>query len=394
MISISRLRVLRLKKSSSEALGRFHPWIFSGALIQEQEMPEEGEWVQLADVSGKRRALGYYSRGSIAVRIVGFDEAQSVEELLERRLRSAVELRQMLGFPGAASDGFRLFNAEGDGIPGLIVDVYRNCMVFQAHSRTVWGMRNFICETLIRLMPHLAIESIYDKSEAPQVAAQGANRQILGKSGPVQIHEYGLQLTVSPEEGQKTGTFLDQRENRKLLSSFAKGQRVLNAFCYSGGFSLAALQGGASLVHSADLSAKAIEWTRENVALNFGSDAPHEAFRADIFEFLKQADPYSLMVLDPPAFSKGLKTRHQGIQAYRRLNALGFEKLSPGGILFTFSCSQSVSPELFEGAIRAAAIDSGRNIKILHRLQQPADHPVSIYHPEGHYLKGFVLQAG
>jgi 23S rRNA (cytosine1962-C5)-methyltransferase len=393
MNSISRLRLLRLKKSSSEALGRFHPWIFSGALIQESEMPAEGEWVQLADVSGKRRAVGYYSKGSIAVRIVGFDEAQTIEELLERRLKSAVELRRMLRFPGPASDGFRLFNAEGDGIPGLIVDIYRNCMVFQAHSRTVWSMRKLICEKLIMLMPELQIASIYDKSEAPQVAAQGADRQLKGTTAPVDIHEYGLKLRVSPEEGQKTGTFLDQRENRKLLASFAEGKRVLNAFCYSGGFSLSALLAGASKVHSVDLSAKAIEWTRANVELNFGSDAPHEAFRADVFEFLKQSESYSLMVLDPPAFSKGLKTRHQGIQAYRRLNALGFEKLSPGGILFTFSCSQSVSPDLFEGAIRAAAIDSGRSIRILHRLQQPADHPVSIFHPEGHYLKGFVLQA-
>ncbi len=387
-----------LHKHKADAVKRFHPWIFSGAIKQTEGELREGAVVDVYSHAGEFLATGHYGTGTIAVKIFAFAPVPDLEQLFLEKLQTAYQLRQQLGLVNSPTTNcYRLINAEGDGFPGLIIDWYNGVAVMQAHSIGMYEQRS----VLVRGLQHIygaALKAVYDKSASllfRHAASQDASRQdqyLLGESGPLEVLEFGHRFLVDWQTGQKTGFFLDQREHRALLAHYAKDQKVLNTFCYSGGFSIYALQAGARVVHSVDSSAKAVAWTKDNVALN-PTTGDHAAFTDDVFTFLKDCDAdYDIIVLDPPAFAKNLSARHQAVMAYKRLNQLAISKLRRGGLLFTFSCSQVVIPEYFNGAVMAAAIETGRPTRILHYLTQPADHPVSIYHPEGLYLKGLVLR--
>ncbi|WBO84090.1 class I SAM-dependent rRNA methyltransferase [Hymenobacter yonginensis] len=389
--------IVTLKPGKDQSLRRRHPWVFSGAIGRMQGEVTEGEVVTVQASNGEVLGVGHYAPGSIAVRMLDFGtEAQLPDAAFwEARLRNAYQLRQGLGLTGSGNtDVYRLTHAEGDGLPGLIIDVYGDTAVVQAHSAGMYKARPLIAEALQAVIPGL--RAIYDKSAetVPAKAAPGAqNGYLFGSSSGQEhvVHENGQPFAVDWETGQKTGFFIDQRDNRSLLARYAPGRRVLNTFCYTGGFSSYALQAGAELVHSVDSSKRAIELTERNAALT-GLESKHAAYAEDVFSFMKNSqEEYDLIVLDPPAFAKHLSARHNALMGYKRLNAAGIRQIAPGGLLFTFSCSQVVSPELFEGAVLAAAIEAGRPARILHRLTQPADHPVSLFHPEGAYLKGLVL---
>ena len=386
-----------LKPGKDQSLRRRHPWVFSGAIARLQGQVVEGEVVLVQAASGEVLGMGHYAPGSIAVRILDFGPAAQLPDAAfwETRLRNAYQLRQSLGLTGTGNTNvYRLTHAEGDSLPGLIIDVYGDVAVVQTHSAGMYKARPLVAAALQAVIPGL--RAIYDKSAETvpaKAAADAQNGYLLGESTGHEhvVVENGNSFVVDWETGQKTGFFIDQRDNRSLLARYAPGRRVLNTFCYTGGFSSYALQAGAALVHSVDSSKKAIELTERNVALT-GHQSKHAAFAEDVFSFLKtRPEPYDLRVLDPPAFAKHLSARHNALMGYKRLNAAGIRQLAPGGLLFTFSCSQAVSAELFEGAVLAAAIEAGRPARILHRLTQPADHPVSLFHPEGAYLKGLVL---
>jgi 23S rRNA (cytosine1962-C5)-methyltransferase len=398
---------LILRNKAIEAVKRFHPWIFSGAVKQVPEGIVAGDFVDIYSDSGNYLATGQYNGGNIAVKIFSFQPISSIYALFFEKLQQAYCLRQNLGLTdNSATNCYRLVNAEGDGMPGAIIDYYNGTVVLQAHSLGIYRQREIIVDCLQQIYGE-RLRTVYDKSAAVlnnlQLENLGsqpsqnsfADRYLFGAKQNTEIREYGHRFSINWETGQKTGFFLDQRENRLLLSKYVQQKRVLNTFCYSGGFSIYALQAGATTVHSVDSSGKAMELMTENLALNFPNNADslnHQAFSADVFTFLKESqDEYDVVILDPPAFAKSLSARHQAMMAYRRLNQQALMKVARGGILFTFSCSQVVTPEHFSGAITAAAIDSGRTIRILHHLRQPADHPISIYHPEGLYLKGLVL---
>jgi 23S rRNA (cytosine1962-C5)-methyltransferase len=375
-----------------DAVKRFHPWIFSGAIQQMEKGIEEGDVVAVYSASGEYLATGHYAPGSIAVKILAFEPIKSLEDLFLHRFQTALDLRKQLGLVNSdRTTCYRLINAEGDGLPGLIVDWYEGTAVVQAHS---WGMvqQLGLIRDCLQTIYGPSLNAIYDKTTSVLVRHQPPTPYLLGTQSRGEVMEHGHRFTVDWAEGQKTGLFLDQRENRSLLGQYATGQRVLNTFCYSGGFSVYAVQAGAALVHSVDSSARAIAWTEQNVALNNPQQVPHQAIATDVFDFLKTCEAdYDVIILDPPAFAKSLSARHSAVMAYKRLNQLAFAKLRPDGIVFTFSCSQVVNTDLFQGAVMAGAIESKRRIRILSHLTQPADHPVSIYHPEGHYLKGMVL---
>lgn len=385
---------LILHKHKTDAIKRFHPWIFSGAIKQTQGELRDGSIVEVYSDSGEFLAVGHYSPNSIAVKIFSFAPVADIEQLFLEKLQTAYHLRQQLGLvDNPTTNCYRLINAEGDGFPGLIVDWYNGVAVMQAYSLGMYEQRQTLVQALQQVYGS-ALKAVYDKS-ASMLSKQMASAQdeyLLGTSSTGEVVENGHRFSVDWETGQKTGFFLDQREHRLLLAHYAKNQKVLNTFCYSGGFSIYALQAGAKHVDSIDSSAKATTWTKDNIALNPTAAGSHAVFTDDVFTFLKDCDAdYDVIVLDPPAFAKSLSARHQAVMAYKRLNQLAIEKLRRGGILFTFSCSQVVIPEYFNGAVMAAAIETGRPIKILHHLTQPADHPISIYHPEGLYLKGLVL---
>jgi 23S rRNA (cytosine1962-C5)-methyltransferase len=383
-----------LKPKKEESLLRFHPWVFSGAIQKITGNPEEGDLVDVYGHNGSFLAVGHYQIGSIAVRILAF-KPRAIDTLFWReRIRIAYGLRRTLKLAGALNNNaYRLIHGEGDSLPGLIVDVYANTAVVQAHSVGMHRARHQIAEALHAEIAE--IENIYYKSDAtlPFKANLGNEDGYLLGGDHVEVAiENGLQFNVDWVKGQKTGFFVDQRENRSLLEYYSAERSVLNMFCYTGGFSFYAMRGGAKLVHSVDSSAKAIQLTKQNVELNFPGDARHEAYAEDAFKYLeKMGDNYDLIILDPPAFAKHKNVLRNALQGYRKLNAIAFEKIKPGGILFTFSCSQVVSKENFRLAVFSAAAQSGRNVRILHQLTQPADHPVNIYHPEGEYLKGLVL---
>jgi 23S rRNA (cytosine1962-C5)-methyltransferase len=389
--------VVQLPPHKTEAVKRFHPWIFSGAIFKKDAAVAEANLIEVQDTSGNFLALGYYSNGSIAVRILSFDPIESLEKLWVDKIQSAYDLRKSIGLvSNAETNVFRLVNAEGDGVPGLIIDYYNGTCVFQAHSTFIHKHRMSIVEALQKVLGN-DLKAVYDKSEnvlERKEKSSVAGTYLFGEKGSSEVLEYGHKFLIDMEGGQKTGFFIDQRENRKLLSHYSKGKNVLNTFSYSGGFSIYAAMAGAALVHSVDSSVKAIELANENTALNQLPAGVHEAFAQDVFEFMKHApnDLYDVIVLDPPAFAKNQHSRHAAVQAYRRLNKSAFDKIRPGGIVFTFSCSQAVGTEFFNGAVTAAAIESGRKIRIIDHLTQPADHPQSIFHPEGMYLKGLVLQ--
>lgn len=388
-------KTIQLKKGKEESLKRFHPWIFSGAILRMDDGIEEGELVKVLTFHREFIAIGQYQIGSIAVRILSFRDITIDQEFWETRLKAALNMRIAIGIAdNPTNNTYRLVHGEGDLLPGLIIDCYGKTAVMQAHSVGMHVQRLPICEALRSVMGS-RIEHVFYKSETtlPFKAELGQQDGFLygGSDDNVAI-ENGLKFHVDWLKGQKTGFFVDQRENRTLLEKYAKNRSVLNMFCYTGGFSVYAMRGGAKLVHSVDSSAKAVELTNANIELNFPSDARHAAFCDDAFKYLDAHDAqYDLVVLDPPAFAKHRAALRNALKGYTRLNVKGLERIKPGGILFTFSCSQVVTKENFRNAVFTAAAQAKRKVRILHQLHQPADHPINIYHPEGEYLKGLVL---
>ena len=384
-----------LKKGKEDSLKRFHPWVFSGAIQRMDEGIEEGEVVRIITSHGDFIAVGHYQIGSIAVRVLSFSDVPIDKDFWYSRLSSALQIRLSIGIAdNPANTTYRLVHGEGDNLPGLVIDCYNETAVVQAHSVGMHVDRIAICEALIYAMGE-RIKNVYYKSETtlPFKADLGQENGFLygGTSDNVAL-ENGLSFYVDWLKGQKTGFFVDQRENRSLLEHYAHGRKVLNMFCYTGGFSVYAMRGGAELVHSVDSSAKAIDLTNKNIALNFPDDDRHEAYCEDAFKFLiANENKYDLIVLDPPAFAKHRAALHNALKGYIRLNVKGFESIKKGGILFTFSCSQIVTKDNFRNAVFTAAAQAGRKVRILHQLHQPADHPVNIFHPEGEYLKGLGL---
>lgn len=384
-----------LKPKKEESLLRFHPWVFSGAIQSIEGNPEEGDLVEIYGANGQFVAVGHYQIGSIAVRVLSFRPRPIDAQFWEERIRTAYDLRRTLGLAETDNNNtYRLIHGEGDNLPGLVIDLYAHTAVMQAHSVGMHYARHAVAEALKKVVGD-SLQNIYYKSEAtlPYKANLGSeDGYIYGGEVEDIALENGMKFYVDWQKGQKTGFFVDQRENRSLLEHYARGRSVLNMFCYTGGFSFYAMRGGANVVHSVDSSAKAIALTKKNVALNFPADARHEAYAEDAFKYLERmGNQYDLIILDPPAFAKHKNVLRNALQGYRKLNAIAFEKIRPGGILFTFSCSQVVSKENFRLAVFSAAAQSGRSVRILHQLTQPADHPVNIYHPEGEYLKGLVL---
>lgn len=384
-----------LKSGKDQSLKRFHPWVFSGAIKKMYGSVCEGDVVAVFSNQDEFLGLGHYQIGSIAIRIFSFKPAEPNTEFWKDKLQKAYNLRKKLGLThNTQTNTYRLVHAEGDGMPGLIVDFYNGTAVMQMHSIGMYNIRTQLAHLLKEIMGD-KLQAVYNKSSKTipfKAEINAVDGFLLGESKPDVVSEYGNLFKVDWEEGQKTGFFIDQRENRYLLQQYSKGCDVLNMFCYTGGFSFFAMQGGANLVHSVDASAKAIELTRENVELNYPNDLRHEAIMADAFEYLQNIkDKYDLIVLDPPAFAKHRDALSHALQGYKRINARAFEQIRPGGIVFTFSCSQVVSKEKFREAVFSGAAIAGRNVRILHQMTQPADHPVSIYHPEGEYLKGLVL---
>lgn len=421
-----------LNKRKEESLKRFHPWVFSGAIARIEDefgsevQPEEGDWVRVVSSYGEFLAIGQYQIGSIAVRVFTFEEDEFDDDFFLHRLQSAYDLRRTLGLIRPDNNAFRLVHGEGDGLPGLIIDVYDGTAVMQAHTPGIHYIREALAEDLIRVAG-ADIRNVYYKSEttlgyktearqSAEAEGESVNGYLIIDGKPVTSAEEGKRLESSISDvalenglkfhvdwlkGQKTGFFVDQRENRALVEKYSAGRRVLNMFCYTGGFSFYAMRSNAKLVHSVDVSKQAISFTNANVQLNFPGDSRHQAFAADAFDFLDGKTPgsefeegkegYDLIILDPPAFAKHKKVLRNALRGYQKLNAKAFEKIKSGGILFTFSCSQVVSKDDFRCAVFSAAAQTGRRVRILHQLHQPADHPVNIYHPEGEYLKGLVL---
>ena len=387
------MKNLQLKRGKEDSLLRFHPWVFSGAIQQADADLSDGEVVRVVRSDGAFLAVGHYQAGSIAVRILSFHDVAIDDQFWYARLESALKMRIAIGMAdNPQNNTYRLVHGEGDLLPGLIIDVYGKTAVMQAHSIGMHLSRVQIAEQLAKVMG-ARIENIYYKSETTLPFMDNMENGFLyGGSQENTAVENGLMFYVDWLHGQKTGYFVDQRENRSLLEKYARDKRVLNMFCYTGGFSFYAMRGGAKLVHSVDSSAKAIELTNRNVQLNFPGDPRHKAFCEDAFKYLEQVNgQYDLIILDPPAFAKHRGALHNALKGYTRLNNKAFQKIQPGGILFTFSCSQVVTKDHFRNAVFTAAAQAGRKVRILHQLHQPADHPINIYHPEGEYLKGLVL---
>jgi len=384
-----------LKKGKERSLYRRHPWIFSGAIAHIAEGIAEGDLVEVYSHDRQFMAIGHYQIGSIAVRVLSFEQREIDRAFWKERLQSAYNTRRAIGLTDSPTNNvYRLVHGEGDDLPGLVIDYYAGVAVVQFHSVGMYKARQTIANALQEVLGE-RLAAIYDKSEGTlpvKAALNPRNEYLYGQARQFEALENGLRFNVDWLEGQKTGFFIDQRENRMLLEKYARHKNVLNMFCYTGGFSFYAMRGGARLVHSVDASARAIELTNQNVALNFPGDTRHEAFVEDAFQFLEGAkDKYDLLILDPPAFAKHQNVLDNAIQGYKKLNRKGIEVIKPGGILFTFSCSQVMTKDLFRQTVFTAAANTGRNVKILHQLTQPADHPINIYHPEGEYLKGLVL---
>ncbi len=387
--------IIRLKKGKGRSVQLKHPWIFSGAISPNSDTTQEGDLVRVEDSSGNFLAFGYVQIGSIVLRLLSFEENNVPNaEFWKEKISVAYERRCLAGLQ-EKSELFRLVFGESDGIPGLILDYYNGYIVYQAHTVFAYLIQADIVEALQAVLGD-KLKGIYDKSAEtlPKKAELNTeNKWIFGNSEQIIAKENGLQFYIDFQKGQKTGFFVDQRENRALLEQFSKGKRVLNICCYSGGFSIYALRGGAEKVVSIDASERAIGLTEENVALNFGKTAHHQSHVADAFQFVEEnAQDFDVIVLDPPAFAKHKNVLTNALKGYRRLNRLAMERIPKGGIIFTFSCSQVVSRDDFRKVIFQAAVEAGREVTILHQLTQPQDHPVSIFHPESEYLKGLVLQ--
>lgn len=387
-----------LKPKKEESLKRFHPWIFSGAIAQKDHNLEEGEIVNVYTSTDQFIAVGHYQIGSIEVRVLSFTERPIDQTFWQEKLAIAYDLRKAIGVVSSTNNAYRLVHGEGDNLPGLIIDVYGETAVIQSHSAGMHEARFEITDALKAVLGD-SLKNIYYKSETtlPYKAdlSETENGYLYGGKGEVEdtAIENGLKFRADWLKGQKTGFFIDQRDNRSLLEKYAKNRSILNMFCYTGGFSFYGMRGDAKLVHSVDSSAKAIMLTEKNVELNFPNDPRHTAFAEDAFKYLGKINKgdYDLIILDPPAFAKHRGAIKNALQGYKRLNAIAFEKIAKGGIIFTFSCSQVISKDAFRLAVFSAAALSGRSVKILHQLTQPADHPINIYHPEGEYLKGLVL---
>ena len=389
-------KLLILRKGKEESLKRFHPWIFSGAVHHIEGEPKEGDLVEVLNSEGRFVAIGHWQVGSIAVRVLTFNRQKIDVEFWEKRLETALDVRKSIALAGSVNNNmYRLVHGEGDNLPGLIIDIYGENAVMQAHSVGMHVSRMQIAEALKAVMGD-SLKAIYYKSETtlPFKASLGQeNGFILGESNDNVAIENGLKFHIDWLKGQKTGFFVDQRENRALLEKYSQGRKVLNMFCYTGGFSVYAMRGGAESVHSVDSSAKAVDLVNANMELNFPGDSRHKAFAEDAFRFLDEMKEgaYDLIILDPPAFAKHKDALKNALRGYTKLNVKAFEKLPAGGILFTFSCSQAVNKDQFRMAVFTAAAMAKRKVRILHQLHQPADHPINIYHPEGEYLKGLVL---
>ena len=400
------MTTVHLKPHKEESLLRFHPWVFSGAIRSIEldadyphAQPQEGEIVKVVDCKGKTLGVGHYQIGSIAVRILEFGVGELPTDFWKKRIAAAYGVRESLGLVTEENNTYRLIHGEGDFLPGLIVDVYADTAVIQAHSVGMHYHREEIAEAIVEAVAQ--VDKVYYKSDdtLPHKAnIQGDRVGYLIGGDKVEDKEFwakenGLSFRIDWLRGQKTGFFIDQRDNRALLEQYTKDKDVLNMFCYTGGFSVYALRGGAKKVHSVDVSQKAVDLVRSNVAYNFGEEAPHEAFAEEAFEFMtKNTNTYDLIILDPPAFAKHRDAVKNALRGYQRLNAKGIQSIRPGGILFTFSCSQAIDKDMFRLAVFSAAAQVGRKVRILHQLHQPADHPINIYPPEGEYLKGLVLQ--
>ncbi|MBT3382298.1 MAG: class I SAM-dependent rRNA methyltransferase [Prolixibacteraceae bacterium] len=384
-----------LKSGKDQSLKRFHPWVFSGAIKKIYGNLIEGDLVSVYSNKDEFLGLGHYQIGAIAVRIISFIEVVPDYDFWKKKIENAWNYRKLFGFAdNEETNVFRLIHAEGDGMPGLIADFYNGTVVLQMHSIGMYLIREVIVNILKEVLGE-KLKAVYNKSAKTlpfKAEIQSEDAYLFGGNNENEVLEHGLKFKVDWKLGQKTGFFIDQRENRLLVQKYSQNRDVLNMFCYTGGFSFYAMKGGANLVHSVDSSAKAIDLTNENVELNFPNNPRHQAFSADGFEYLKEIqDKYDLIILDPPAFAKHRNTLPQALKGYKRINTRAFEQIRPGGILFTFSCSQVVSKDRFREAVFSAAAISGRNVRILHQLSQPTDHPINIYHPESEYLKGLVL---
>jgi 23S rRNA (cytosine1962-C5)-methyltransferase len=382
-----------LQKGKEVSLLRKHHWVFSGAIAKTEVGIEAGSLVSVYSSKNEFLGIGHFAQGSIMVRIISFEDRSIDAAFWVEKLTAAHAVRASLQLADQDTTVYRLVHGEGDDLPGLIIDYYQGTAVIQAHNL---GMHQHLAEIAegLKTVYGAELKGVYDKSAEtlPKTDNSLGNEWVWGKAETDLVKEYGATYKIDWEKGQKTGFFIDQRENRKLVASYSKGKKVLNTFCYSGGFSVLALQEGASEVHSVDISQKAIDLTEENVALNAGFSGKHESIVADVVKYIREiGDDFDLIILDPPAFAKSLKARHNAVQAYKRLNAEALRKIKPGGILFTFSCSQVVDKRLFTNTITAAALESKRNVRILHQLSQPADHPINCFHPETEYLKGLVL---
>lgn len=385
-----------LKSGKDQSLRRFHPWVFSGAIKKIHGPSREGDVVDVYDNKDEFLASGHYQQGSIAVRVLSFDQMDFDQEFWDKRIQRAWKLREMVGLvDNPQTNVFRWVNAEGDGLPGLIVDYYDGAAVVQMHSIGMYKSLEAIKAALLKVGGK-KIHTIYNKSKSTLPDKPGIDNRfgfILGDKVKGEVLENGSTFGVNWTEGQKTGFFIDQRENRRMLGDLSKGRKVLNMFGYTGGFSVYAMKGGAELVHTVDSSGKAIDLTRENVEMNFPGSTLHEAYAVDAFSYFREIkDQYDLIILDPPAFAKHHNVLSNALQGYKRLNQRAFEVIAPGGIIFTFSCSQAVSKENFRKSVFVAAANARRNVRVLHQLNQPADHPVSLYHLEGEYLKGLILE--
>jgi len=390
---VERVKIV-LKSGKEQSLRRFHPWVFSGAIKKMYGNPVEGDLVDVYDNKDTFLAVGHYQPSSIAVRILSFKEETPDIDFFREKIKSAIEYRKAIGIlANPQLNVFRLIHGEGDGLPGLIVDFYNGVAVMQMHSIGFYRIRNEIASILAEVLEN-RISAVYDKSEGtiPHMSGiRAINEFLFGNSEPVIVIENGYKFKIDWTTGQKTGFFIDQRENRKLLEKYTEGRSVLNMFGYTGGFSVYAMK-NAALVHTVDSSFTAIELANENIKLNYGDDKRHESFQVDAFDYLNHIkDQYDLIILDPPAFAKHNNVLANALQGYKRLNIKAIEQIKPGGIIFTFSCSQVVTKENFRKSVFAAAANTGRSVRILHQMSQPPDHPVNIYHPESEYLKGLVI---
>ncbi len=391
----SQYSKIYLLKGKDLAVKRFHPWIFSGALKSVNPEIVEGDIVEVYSHGNEYLATGHYANGSIAIRVISFQQTEIGHDFWRKKLQEAFDLRMQCGFINdAATNVYRLVHAEGDGLPGLIIDFYKDTAVIQAHSTGMYLARNLIV-SILREIYGEKLKAVYDKSAETLPASSNAQNGFLygGANDDFVVQENGCRFLIDFVESQKTGFFIDQRENRKLIESFCKTKKVLNTFCYTGGFSVYAARAGALFVHSVDSSKRAVEMAEKNMQLNKFDIDKNPCFVSDTLEFLKdKKDTYDVIILDPPAYAKHFSAKHNAVQGYKRLNALAMKNIISGGIIFTFSCSQVIDRKLFLDTITAAAIESGRQMRILYHLSQPADHPINIFHPEGEYLKGLVLQ--